>query len=151
MSGISSSGYECDDFHADDIIDINNKEACDKAIATQIFLWSKCRNWATRTMCTTLRTKLLYLPSGANLGEEQVLPTAGHQSLRAHVKATANMTKFFEKLDRCSIQIITLHGYKFLDPDYQANTTAEDCTDDYERKTHWQPKHKVSLTHIQQS
>ena len=34
------------------------------------------------------------------------------------------MTKYFNKLDACSISIITLHGYRFLDPEYETENDA---------------------------
>ena len=118
MSETHSSDEDSEGFDADSIIDIYNVGECDTAIKTQIFKRSKCKNWATRsrTACATLRNRLLV--PGVNGGEDTITPSAGHLSLKAAEKALANMTKFFNKLDACSIHIITLHGYRFLDDDY---------------------------------
>ena len=111
-------------------------EACDAEIDNQLYLRSKCKTWAsrTRTVCTNLRARLLVLPPGAQVGDEELQPTAGHQSLKSAEEALSDMTKYFRKLDKCNIQIKLLHGYRFLARNYDTETIPEQKTADKERK-----------------
>ena len=120
----------------DDDTRIDNKAACDIAIGNQLFARAKCRTWASKTknVCTTLRRRLMALPAGAAVGaEEELRPTAGHQSLKSAKVALADMTKYFHKLDSCCTKIKTLRGYRFLAKNYD-DLTAEQKEADQTKK-----------------
>ena len=110
--------FEADE-EFDEGINPENRHECDVEVKELIFARSKCKAWATKTrrICTNFRVSVMTAPTDGS--DPMLKPNVGHMALHTAQHSLADMTKYFRKLDDMSTKIIVIHGYRFMDKDYE--------------------------------
>ena len=126
--------FEADE-NFDEEINPENRDECDEEVKELIFARSKCKSWATKTrrICTNFRASVMTAPTDGS--DPMLKPNVGHMALQTAQHALADMTKYFRKLDDMSTKIIVVHGFRFLDADYETENELVTKTADKATRT----------------